>query len=115
MKRDCPQRQGTQDLGTTQSRSAVGQERIQFIPLHPSMGQRNQYQPQGATQAPSISQTGHICQDQSASRGRAQGLQAESPGQAKQMTCYHCRQPRHMRRDYPRRQRSQGTAAEHPE
>ena len=28
------------------------------------------------------------------------------------MTCYHCRQPGHMRRDYPRRQRSQGTADE---
>ena len=31
------------------------------------------------------------------------------------MTCYHCRHPRHMRRDCPRRQRSQGTAAEHTE
>ena len=29
------------------------------------------------------------------------------------MTCYHCRQPGHMRRDYLRRQRSQGTATEH--
>ena len=36
-------------------------------------------------------------------------------GHARQMTCYHCRQPGHMRRDYPRRQRSQGTAAEHTE
>ena len=33
--------------------------------------------------------------------------------QAWQMTCYHCRQPGHMRRDYPRRQRSHGTEAEH--
>ena len=31
------------------------------------------------------------------------------------MTCYHCRQPRHMRRDCPRRKRSQGTTAEHLE
>ena len=29
------------------------------------------------------------------------------------MTCYHCRQPGHMRRDCLRRQRSQGTATEH--
>ena len=31
------------------------------------------------------------------------------------MTCYHCRQPGHMRRDCFRRQRSQGTAVEHTE
>ena len=36
-------------------------------------------------------------------------------GQARKMTCYHCRQLGHMRRDYPRRQRSHGTAAEHTE
>ena len=29
-------------------------------------------------------------------------------GQAGQMVCYHCQQPRHMRRDCPRRQGSQG-------
>ena len=46
---------------------------------------------------------------------RAQGLQAESSGQARQMTCYHCRQPGHMRRDCHRRQRSHGTEAEHTE
>ena len=79
------------------------------------MGQGNQYQFQGVTPASSTLQTGHIGQDQSVGWGRAQGLQGESSGQARQMTCYHCRQPRHMRRDYPRRQRSQGTAAEHPE
>ena len=28
------------------------------------------------------------------------------------MTCYHCRQHGHMRRDCPRRQRSRGTEAE---
>ena len=78
------------------------------------MGQRDQYQSQGVVQASSTSQTGHISQDQSAGRGRAQGLQAESSGQARQMTCHHCRQPGHMRRDCPRRQKYQGTSAEHP-
>ena len=41
MRQDCPQRQGSQDFGTTQSQLVVRQERIQFIPPHPSMGQRN--------------------------------------------------------------------------
>ena len=56
---------------------------------------------------------GRIGQDLRASRGRAQGLQAESSGQVGQMTCYHCRQPGHMRRDCLKRQRSHGTEAEH--
>ena len=51
MRRDCPQRQGSQDFGTAQSQLAVGQEQIQFIPPHPSMGQRSQFQSQGAIQA----------------------------------------------------------------
>ena len=33
-------------------------------------------------------------------------------GQAGQMTCNHCRQPGHMRRGCPRRQRSHGTETE---
>ena len=32
MKRECPQRQGSQGFGTAQSQSVVGQERIQYIP-----------------------------------------------------------------------------------
>ena len=91
MRRDCPQRQGSQGFGTAQSQSAVGQVRTQFVPPPPSIGQGNQYQFQGATQAPSTSQTGYIGQGQSVGRGRAQGLQAESLGQAGQRTCYHCR------------------------
>ena len=63
------------------------------------MGQGNQYQFQGAASAPSTSQTGHISQGQRVGQGRAQELQAESSGQAGQMTCYHYRQPGHMRQD----------------
>ena len=43
MRRDYPQRQGSQDFGTTQSQLVARQERIQFIPPHPSMGQMNQF------------------------------------------------------------------------
>ena len=107
MRRDYPQRQGSQGLGTVQSQSAAGQERTQFVSPNPSMGQRDQ--------SPSTSQTGHIGRDQSAGRGRAQDLQAESSGQARQMMCYHCRQPGHMRRVCPKRQRSHGAEAEHTE
>ena len=32
MRRDCPQRQGSQGFGTTQSQSVAGQERIQYVP-----------------------------------------------------------------------------------
>ena len=48
----------------------------------PSMGKGKQYQFQGATPAPSTSQTGHIGQGQSVGQGRPQDLQAESSGQA---------------------------------
>ena len=82
MRRDCPQRQGSQGFGTAQSQSAVEQERTQFLPPPPSMGQGNQCQSEGATQAPSTSQTGHIGQGQSVGRGRPQDLQAERSGQA---------------------------------
>ena len=73
------------------------------------MGQGNQYQFQGAALAPSTSQIGHIGQGQSVGQGRPQDLQAESLGQARQITCYHCRQPGHRRRYCPKRQRSHGT------
>ena len=58
MRRDCPQRQGSQSFGTAQSQSAVGRERIQYIPPHPSTGQRSQFQSQGAARAPPVTQAG---------------------------------------------------------
>ena len=41
-----------------QSQLAVGQESIQFIPPHPSTGQRNQFQFRGVIQALSKAQIG---------------------------------------------------------
>ena len=48
VRRDCPQRQGSQDFRTAQSQLVVEQESMQFIPPHPSTGQRNQFQFRGA-------------------------------------------------------------------
>ena len=50
MRQDYPQRQGSQNYGTAQSKSLVGQARTQFVPSHLSAGQRDQYQSQGAAQ-----------------------------------------------------------------
>ena len=78
MRRDCPQRQGSQGFGTAQSQSVAGQERIQYVPPQHGTGQRGQSQFQGATQAPPISQAdprGH-----SMGRGRGRGPQAGTLG-----------------------------------
>ena len=64
-----PQRQGSQDFRIMQSQLAVGQESIQFIPPHPSTGQRNQFQFRGAIQALPAAQIGQRGQ----SVGRSQG------------------------------------------
>ena len=80
MRRDCPQRQGSRGLGTVQSQLAVRQEQLQLVSPYPSMGQRDQYQSEGATPASSTSQAGHIGQGQSVGRDRPQDLQAESSG-----------------------------------
>ena len=74
MRRDCPQRQGSQGFGTAQSQIAVGQERIQYIPPQPGTGQRSQSQFQGATRGPPISQASP--RGQSMGRGKGRGPQA---------------------------------------
>ena len=74
MRRDFPQRQGSQDFGIAQSQLAIGQEMVQFIPPHPNMGQRNQFQSQGVIQAPSAAQVGQ--RGQSVGRGQVQSPQA---------------------------------------
>ena len=68
MRRDCPQRQGSQGYGTSQSQSVADQERIQYVPPQHSTGQRSQSRFQGATRAPHISQAGP--RGQRMSRGR---------------------------------------------
>ena len=68
MRRDYPQRQGFQDFGTAQSQLAVEQESMQFLPPHPSTGQRNQFQFRGAIQAPSAAQVAQ--RGQSVGRGQ---------------------------------------------
>ena len=78
MRRDCPQRQGSQGFGTAQSQSVVGKERIQYNPPQHTIGQRSQSQFQGATRAPPISQAGP--RGQSMGRGRGRGPQAGTSG-----------------------------------
>ena len=78
MRRDCPQRLGSQGFRTAQSQSVVGQERIQYVPPQPGTGQRSQFLFQGATRAPPISQAGP--RGQSMVRGRGQGPQAGTSG-----------------------------------
>ena len=80
VRRDCPQRQGSQDFGTAQSQLAVENESIQFIPPHPSMGQRNQFQSRGGIRASFAAQMGQ--RGQSVGRGQVQDSQAETSSQA---------------------------------
>ena len=78
MRRDCPQRQGSQGFGTAQSQSVAEQERIQYVPPQHGTSQRGQSQFQGATRAPHISQVGP--RGQSMGRGRGRGTHAGTSG-----------------------------------
>ena len=78
MRRDCPQRMGSQGFGTSQSQSVAGQERIQYIPPQHDTCQRGQSQFQGATRAPHISQA--VPRGQSMGRGRGRGPQVGTSG-----------------------------------
>ena len=69
MKRDCPQRHGSQGFGPTRSQSSVGQAQTQFVPPPPSVGQKNQYQSQGVVRAPPTAQTGQRGQGMGRGRG----------------------------------------------
>ena len=62
VRRDFPQRQGSQGVGTVQSQLAVEQESIQFVPPYPGTGQRNQFKFRGVIQAPSAAQVGQRSQ-----------------------------------------------------
>ena len=75
-----PQRQGSQEFGTMQSQLAVGQESIQFIPPHPSTGQRNQFQFWGAIPALPATQIGQRGQSVGRSQGQIRVAQRKRGG-----------------------------------
>ena len=78
MRRDCPQRQGSQGFGIAQSQSVAEQERIQYVPPQHGTDQGSQSQFQGATLAHHISQAGP--RGQSMGRDRGRGPQAGTSG-----------------------------------
>ena len=63
-----------------QSQLAVGQESIQFIPSHPSMGQRNQFQFRGGIQALPATQIGQRGQSVGKSHGQIRVTQRKRGG-----------------------------------
>ena len=80
MRRDCPQRKGSQDFRTTQSQLAVEQGSIRFIPPHLSTGQRNQFQFRGAIQALPAEQVGQRGQIVDLSQGQIRVAQWKHGG-----------------------------------
>ena len=73
-----PKRQGSQDFGKMQSQLAVGQESIQFIPPHPSRGQRNRFQFRSAIQALKAARIGQRGQSVGRSQGQIRVVQREA-------------------------------------
>ena len=59
---------------------AVGQESIQFIPPHPSTGQRNQFRFRGAMQALPTAQIGQRGQSMGQSQGQIRVAQWKRDG-----------------------------------
>ena len=72
-----PQGQGSQDFGTIQSQLAVS---IQFIPPHPSTGQRNQFQFRGVVQELPATQIGQRGQSVGRSQGQIRVAQRKRSG-----------------------------------
>ena len=80
VRRDYPQKQGSQDFGTAQSQLAVEHENIRFIPPHPSTGQRDQFLFRGAIQALSTAQIGQRGQSVGRSQGQIRVTQQKRSG-----------------------------------
>ena len=58
IRRDCPQRQGSQGFGTAQSQSVAGQERIQYVPPQHGTGPRGQSMGRGRGRGPQARTSG---------------------------------------------------------
>ena len=72
-------------------------------------GNKREDKPSSSSGKRQKTSSSHEFQDQDQDQGQDWAF-----SQAGQVICYLCRQPGHMRRDCPRRQRSHGTEAEHP-
>ena len=71
---------GIPNFGTMQSQLAVGQESVQFIPPHPSAGQRNQFLFRDAIQALPAAQIGQRGQSVGRSQGQIRVAQRKHGG-----------------------------------
>ena len=58
IRRDCPQRQGSQGFGTAQSQSVAGQERIQYVPPQHGTSPRSQSMGRGRGRGPQAGTSG---------------------------------------------------------